>query len=185
MRELKVIYNRCVLWCLAVISAAAMLLMLLLVKKVDFISAIKLLSLYCILIPIAIIDYKHHIIPNCLTLICTAIALLSGVIEVAAKMSVLSEKALDMAAGLLFGGGVFGLAALLSKGGVGMGDVKLFAALGLALGLRLIFSLVLYTLISAAIISTVLIITKRAAAGTRLALGPYILSGMVFAIILG
>jgi len=47
------------------------------------------------------------------------------------------------------------------------------------------FSLVLYTLICSAVAGALLIAAKRATSKTRLAMGPYILAGMILLIILG
>ncbi|NLM61176.1 MAG: prepilin peptidase [Clostridiales bacterium] len=177
--------KRPVLWAAVILSTTAVLLTLMFVRKADPVDSLKILSLYGILIPVAFIDYKHHIIPNRYVLICAAIALVFGIYEVAAGMDELADKAADMIIGLLFGGSVFGLGSLMSKGGVGMGDVKLFAALGLALGFQMTFSLVLYTLICSAVAGALLIAAKRATSKTRLAMGPYILAGMILLIILG
>jgi prepilin signal peptidase PulO-like enzyme (type II secretory pathway) len=183
--EKRPIEKRPVFWFAVIISAAALFFALQFFKEFDLVTSLKLLCLYCFLVPVAIVDYRHHIIPNRFLPICAAIALLFGIFEVLAGMSILTEKVLDMIIGLLLGGGVFGLAAILTKGGVGMGDVKLFAVLGLVLGFHHTFCLILYTLICTTVIGALLIVTRRANAKTRLAMGPFVLAGMISLITLG
>ena len=89
------------------------------------------------------------------------IALLYGSHRVSVGVSEISDI-LDMAAGMLLGGGVFMLATLMTRGGVGMGDVKLFAVLGLALGFFQTFLLIMYTLLCATAFGLVMIMCGKA-----------------------
>ena len=79
----------------------------------------------------ALIDLRHRIIPNAIVLPslavfgCAAIALDLGGAPVSATGAVYGM--------LAYGGGLF-LIALVARGGMGMGDVKLAALIGLVLG---------------------------------------------------
>lgn len=162
----------------AVISVPAFLLLLIYIKRMEAAHALHLTGIYICLLPVAVIDFRHKVIPNKLLPAYIVIALLFGIYRVvsgSATMSVVS----DMAAGMLMGGGVFGLAALLTKGGVGMGDVKLFIVLGLALGFIHCFYLILYTLVCAALYGLIMIFAGKASMKTRVAVGPYVLLGLV------
>jgi Flp pilus assembly protein protease CpaA len=70
--------------------------------------------------------------------------------------------------GLLF----LGLA--LITGGIGGGDVKLIAPLGLIFGIIPTLYLICYSFIVAGAVSIILMITKKAKMGTEIALAPYI-----------
>src|SRR5688500_7491864 len=79
------------------------------------------------LVPMALIDLDHRIIPNKLTAPAAVIAVALGF---ALDPSGEPERLIAGVAA----GGVFLLAALARPGGMGMGDVKLAAVLGLFLG---------------------------------------------------
>lgn len=64
-------------------------------------------------------------------------------------------------AGFLAGGGLFYLVAFLSKGGLGAGDVKLTAVLGLAIGWPSVLLVFMLAFISGAVIGMVLLLFKK------------------------
>ena len=99
-------------------------------------------------------------------------------------VSEISDILLDMAAGMLLGGGVFMLATLMTRGGVGMGDVKLFAVLGLA-GLFQTFLLIMYTLLCATAFGLVMIMCGKASVKTRIAVAPFVLLSTVLIAFIG
>jgi leader peptidase (prepilin peptidase)/N-methyltransferase len=80
-----------------------------------------------LLVPITLIDLDHHIIPN----------VLSGIGAVAAIALVLifdSDSIVEHLIAAVAAGGFFLLAAIVYPAGMGMGDVKLAAVMGLFLG---------------------------------------------------
>jgi len=87
---------------------------------------IKYLFLASILVAAAFIDLEHYIIPNRLVLVGAGGGLLSPLLQDVSVWSALS--------GMAVAGGVLLLLALVSKGGMGLGDVKLAAVVGLFLG---------------------------------------------------
>lgn len=78
-----------------------------------------------VFIAIAYIDLEHKIIPNLLTL-----PLMVGIIF----FRLWQGEWLDALIGLLVGGGTLGLIAIVYPQGMGWGDVKLLAAVGVLLG---------------------------------------------------
>lgn len=80
-----------------------------------------------VLVPVALIDLDCHLIPNRIT---GPAALLAVVLGSALDPSGELNRLIAGAAA----GGAFGLAALVSPRGMGMGDVKLAAVMGLLLG---------------------------------------------------
>ena len=79
---------------------------------------------------------------------------------------------LDHAAATLIGGGIFLLLAVISKGALGGGDVKLIAALGLWLGYDLL-NVILYGTIFGGLAAIFMIITKQKSRHSYFAYGPY------------
>ncbi len=96
----------------------------------------------------------------------------------------------DGVIGMIAGGGVFALLyygslVLLKKEGIGLGDVKLSAAIGLLLGWQ---KLILAMLIASVLGSLILIVLNRANKSNRDAewpFGPFIVLGSVFALFFG
>ena len=87
--------------------------------------------LACLLMVISLIDLDHQMIPDGLTILVAAAGitrLLLG--RLSGQGLTLGEAAL----GVLIGGGFFLLIAVLTGGGMGGGDIKLVAALGLWVG---------------------------------------------------
>lgn len=113
---------------------------------------VKLLGFFSLLVIISFIDLEKQIIPNPLVLIFFTWGLLW---QFAYPSFSWSQAFL----GLILGGGFLLLAALLSRGGMGGGDIKLMGAAGFALGFPLT-GLALFTasLIGAAAGLTLLIL---------------------------
>jgi leader peptidase (prepilin peptidase) / N-methyltransferase len=80
-----------------------------------------------VLVPVALIDLDHHLIPNRITGPAAILAVVLGTV-----LDPSGEPARLIAGAAA--GGFFGLAALVSPRGMGMGDVKLAAVMGLLLG---------------------------------------------------
>jgi leader peptidase (prepilin peptidase)/N-methyltransferase len=137
------------------------------------------LALVLLLIPITLIDLDHRIIPNKLTLL--------GAIVAPALVAYTAPDRLPehLIAGVA-AGGFFLLALLAYPRGMGMGDVKLAAVLGLflgrAVGPALFVALVAGTLVGAAVIAR-----KGAAEGRKTAVpfGPFLALGGVVALFAG
>jgi len=137
------------------------------------------LALVLLLIPITLIDLDHRIIPNRLTLL--------GAIVAPALVAYADPDRLPehLIAGVA-AGGFFLLALLAYPRGMGMGDVKLAAVLGLflgrAVGPALFVALVAGTLVGAAVIAR-----KGAREGRKTAVpfGPFLALGGVVALFAG
>lgn len=79
--------------------------------------------------------------------------------------------------GLLAGGGLFLLLALLGRGAMGAGDVKLAAALGAWLGFPHILPALLYGVLAGGLAALLLLVTHRAGRKDWMAYGPYLALG--------
>lgn len=75
--------------------------------------------------------------------------------------------------------------ALITGGGVGGGDIKLFFALGLVLGLWQTLIAAFLAIVSAGFIGAVLLVSKKVKKGFELPLGPFIALGAVLTVFLG
>jgi leader peptidase (prepilin peptidase)/N-methyltransferase len=137
------------------------------------------LLLVTALVPIVLIDLEHRLIPNAITLP----AAIAGAVAILVLDTDLIVEALIAAAAA---GGFFMLAAVLYPRGMGMGDVKLAALLGLylgrAVGPALFAALILGVLVGAAIIAR-----KGAVAGrkTAVSFGPFLALGGLLGFFVG
>jgi leader peptidase (prepilin peptidase)/N-methyltransferase len=135
--------------------------------------------LVLLLVPMALIDLDHRIIPNRLT-------------GPGALLAVALGTALDPAGEVgrllagLGAGGFFLLAAIASPGGMGMGDVKLAGVLGLFLGPPVAVAL-LVALVAGVAVGAAIIAARGAAAGRKTAVpfGPFLALGGVVALLAG
>lgn len=91
---------------------------------------------------------------------------------------------LDGLAGFLSGGLVFLVVYLVSRKGLGGGDVKLMAVSGLYLGFERTLVTMLYGSVLAALVGCVLIVARRIGKKDPIPLAPFLLVGMVLAMLL-
>ncbi len=126
------------------------------------------------LIKIAYIDKKQKIIPDRLNLI---VALL-GIFNLIFNFQ--NCKIYIASAAIIFA--VFLFLAVLTDGGIGGGDIKLFIALGLIFGTK-ILEIVAVTFTIAAIVSIVKVMLKRTNMKESVALAPYICTGTIICLI--
>jgi leader peptidase (prepilin peptidase) / N-methyltransferase len=130
------------------------------------------------LLAITLTDLERRIIPNKVLAVASVIGL---AIILASDPSSLPERA-AAAAGA---GGVLFLAALAYPGGMGMGDVKLAAAMGLFLGVEVIPAM-LIGLLAGSLVGIAMMIRLGAAARKRaIPFGPFLALGGVTALFAG
>ena len=80
----------------------------------------------------------------------------------------------------LVGGGIFALFAVLSKGSLGGGDVKLIAALGLWLGATKLFNAVLVGTIAGGVAAVAMILFEKKTRKSYFAYGPYFTAAAIY-----
>lgn len=125
--------------------------------------------LLIILITIAFIDIQHKLIPDRLNI---AILLLGSINII--HLLILKESILNHFLGFLVAGIGFLLLALISNGGMGGGDVKLIACIGLVIGLEAILSVIYLSFLAGSIIGIIFIILKKKNMKSYLPFAPFI-----------
>jgi leader peptidase (prepilin peptidase)/N-methyltransferase len=135
------------------------------------------LAFVLLLVPVAFIDLDHRIIPNKLTALGAATAL---VLVALLRPGDLPEHLLAAA-----GAGGFLLAAALAKpGGMGMGDVKLAAVMGLFLG-RAVAPALLVALVAGSLAGIALMARRGSGRGTTIPFGPWLALGGLVGLFVG
>ena len=135
------------------------------------------IALILIVVPAALIDLEHRIIPNRLTLLGAVLALGTALDPAGEPTRLIAGAA---------AGGFLLLAALAHPGGMGMGDVKLAGVMGLFLGSAVAAAL-LIALLAGVLAGAVVIARKGAAAGRKTAVpfGPSLALGSIVAVYAG
>ncbi len=128
------------------------------------------------LLEIAVADKKYSIIPDQFVILVGISAM--GFIPY-------HETMLQPLWGVLLGGGVMLLSAVggklvFRKDSLGMGDVKLFAAIGLCLGFQGTLAALVLSTLSSAILFSILLLMKKAKRDDMLPLGPHICGAAIF-----
>jgi leader peptidase (prepilin peptidase)/N-methyltransferase len=137
------------------------------------------LLLVAILVPVALIDFDRRLIPNKITLPAAILAIAVGLVLAPAKVP---EQLIAGAAA----GGFLLLFALGYPKGMGMGDVKLAAVLGLYLGRSVAPALLIGVL--AATVGGIVIMRRagiREGRKTAMPFGPYLALGGVAGLLVG
>jgi leader peptidase (prepilin peptidase) / N-methyltransferase len=137
------------------------------------------LTLVALLVPIALIDLDHRIIPNRLTALGAVAALAIGA---ATDLDGVPQQLIAGAAA----GGFLLLAALARPGGMGMGDVKLAGMLGLFLGREVAVAL-LVAFVAGTVVGVGVMARRGVGEGRKTAIpfGPFLALGGVVGLLAG
>lgn len=123
-----------------------------------------------LLIRISIIDYKQKIIPDKLNLILLLVGILNLMINLKDWIDYVIVMAIIFAAFLFI--------AIITKGGIGGGDIKLLSSLSLIFGTQMI-EIIVFSFSIAGICSICLLLNKKQKYNSSIALGPYICVGAI------
>ena len=131
----------------------------------------------------AIIDLKEMIIPDSLVLSILVLALMHKAANY--FLYGISPQLIGSISGMLIAGGLFAAIALISRGGMGGGDITLIGALGFVLGLKYVLLNIFLSFISGAIISVFLLAAKIKKRKDPVPFGPFIVLGFYMTVLWG
>lgn len=150
------------------------------------IDTLKYMFLVPMLISAFVIDYRLQIIPNRLTLTIFETGLIftfaSVLINTNAGISIFMNNML----GMIVGGGIFLIITLIGgliagKDAMGFGDVKLMGALGLFFGWMNIIMIAVMAFLLAAVISIIILVSRKKKADEYIPFGPFIVISAIIA----
>jgi leader peptidase (prepilin peptidase)/N-methyltransferase len=139
----------------------------------DIISALPLVYLAVVTMPLVLVDLREHRLPNKIVLPFAALAFITAIVVNVATQSWLN---LLLAVGLPFLWFIIGTV-LNYFGNIGMGDVKFTTALLLAVGVYspLTALLIIPLTLLFAVIAVAYVIMRKVPAGTSVPLGPWLI----------
>lgn len=133
-----------------------------------------------------VIDARTHRLPNRIVLPTLAALLVLTAIDALATGQ--SRHFIRAVLGMLILGGFYAVLRGISRAGMGGGDVKLAAVIGLVLGWHGWQSLAIgaaAAFVLGALYALVLILLRRADGATRIAFGPWMIAGALLGVVLG
>ncbi len=134
----------------------------------------------CLFIIIFVIDLEHGLILNKVVYPSMVLALLLALYPWPWLNESIAMRVAYAALGGAIGFVIFLLIALISRGGMGWGDVKLAALVGLATGFPLVFLAIIMGAILGGIVAVALVIAKKRKRRQTIPFGPFLaLAAMV------
>ena len=181
---LKLSKNKIIFLCVAIVTSAVLIVLFNTLYDRNLITQIKLLSLLLVILPNAAVDYRSQKMPNQFMLAGLGIRMILFIVEACIDFQGFLSMALDAFIGAAVIGVFFFLLLLIFKNSIGMGDVKMFALMGLYQGLWGAVNSVFFSLLTCFLISIILLITKRKKRKDTISFGPSIFIGTFIAMCL-
>ncbi|NYE56507.1 prepilin peptidase [Carboxydothermus ferrireducens] len=139
---------------------------------------LKHLLFFIFLIPLFFLDLENYLLPDKLTYPLFLAGILINLIT-----RELSWKSLIF--GVITGFGLLFLLALISRGGIGGGDIKLAAGLGAFLGFPLILETLFLAFFFGGLTGIILLLTKKKARGDMVPFGPFLIGAAFITVLWG
>ncbi|MHB8483082.1 MAG: prepilin peptidase [Nitrospiria bacterium] len=134
--------------------------------------------LYSSLLVITFIDLSHQIVPDVITLP-------GMVIGVLVSSTLLSIGLVNSVTGLFLGGLLFYLVAVLSRGGMGGGDIKLIAMIGAFIGWKAVLLTIFVSALTGSILGICLMIFMGKNRKYPVPFGPFLALGAMVSVVWG
>lgn len=147
--------------------------------ELDYMAFLRWLVLIFVVLYISIIDCKERIIPNKLILFLLGIRIFILIYEVIQSIDLWRMVIWIPILGMLIGGLTILLGMFISRKGVGGGDIKLYAIIGLYVGSYYILGTLFYSFLYSAIYGLYLLIFKKAKVRDSIPMAPFALLGVV------
>ena len=141
----------------------------------DFIVAAVLLAT---LVVVTAIDLQHQLIPDVITLP----GILVGLV---ANLAIGRVSWLDCVIGIALGGGLFLVIILVSRGGMGGGDMKLGAMLGAFLGWKALLFALFAAIVLGGVVAVAVLVSGRRGRKDQIPFGPFLATGGAMALFWG
>lgn len=142
-----------------------------------------MLSVYLI----AIIDHREMIVPN--RILSVLLGIRGGILIMECiqnrNSEYLKEIVISPFLGFILGGGIFFLCWLLTKKGIGAGDVKLFAVIGAYTGSGVLFPIMFLSALLSAVYGIIMLGFHKLKWKDSIPFGPFVAAGTMIALLMG
>ena len=181
---LKISRNRIIYLVAGFVTSVVLILILNFYYNRDLTQQLKLLSIMLIILPNAAVDFRIHKMPNVFMIAGLVLRLLLFAVEFFLKSSTFLNTVIDSLLGGVIIGVFFFLLLIIFKNSIGMGDVKLFALMGLFQGLWGAVNSIFFSLIVTFFLSIYLLKNKKKKKKDTISFGPEIYLGTLIGICL-
>ncbi len=147
-------------------------------KELTMVEMVQNVLLWEGLYLIAWIDFRMKKIPNLLLIILAGIRLVGLLLEIVIDGREWLFTLLAAVLGMLFGGIIILLCMFFSRGGIGAGDVKLYALIGLYFGIAGLINIMFYSIFTAAIAAAIMLLSRKAKMKSSLPMAPFVFIGL-------
>ncbi|MDF2558059.1 MAG: prepilin peptidase [Bacillales bacterium] len=147
--------------------------------NISFLASLEYLILLFTVWIMSEIDIKERIIPNFLILFLLASRLLFLCYANYQAKDFLKFLFYSPFVGFLIGGGVLFVSRILSRNGIGFGDVKMFAIIGFFVGENGIINVLFYTFFITAVVGVSFLLLKKMSLKDNLPLAPFAFLGLL------
>jgi leader peptidase (prepilin peptidase) / N-methyltransferase len=144
-----------------------------------------IMALISAFIVVTFIDLEHQIIPDGITLPGIVLGLILGPLLLRNPAVPWHTGLINSLIGMVVGGGIFYLIAVLSRGGMGGGDIKLIAMIGAFLGWKAVLLTIFVGSLFGAVVGLWLMVFKGMKRKTPIPFGPFLVAGAMAAIFCG
>lgn len=181
IKSLKLTKTRLAYVLVGIVTVGVLVFCLNTTYSIDLITRLSLITLVLLILPVSAIDMRLQKIPNVFLLVGLAIR----IVYLAVMYIQDASNAWIITKDSLIGAVVIGLFFLfllvVFKNSIGMGDVKLFALMGLYQGLWGVINSVFFSLVVSFFVSIALLITKKKGRKDTISFGPSIYLGTIIA----
>ncbi|MCI9370889.1 MAG: prepilin peptidase [Lachnospiraceae bacterium] len=183
--ENQMVYNR-LQWYFVVILEVLTLLLAIVIgfnKQITIFTEIQYCVVWIFLVSSAIFDIQIRIIPNFIPLALLGAKIILVILQLIGKQITWSDMIVNLFVAII----CIIILLVISKithDGIGMGDVKLLAAIGFVLGLELLWAVLLLSSLLCLLVAIILLISKTKTLKDSLPFAPFIMFGYMISITL-
>lgn len=150
----------------------------------NWISLFKLTAANIVLAIASVTDLDLMIIPNQLSIILIVIRIVTIILEFLFYPEIAAGLLINSLIALFSSLLIFLLLSIITRRAMGMGDIKIFISLGLLLGVKALSAIIVFSLFIAAILSIILLLSKKKSRKDVIPMGPCTYFGLGLAIVL-